>query len=254
MKKLACLLVALVIVETAAPAAFAQTLPSATPATFTQPQPTTTEQNQAEKLFRESEKKLADADQAQITVESTLEGAPGQGSAKGTLLLAKGNKASVVVQGHLRGDEFKASFVSNGTKMKMAVTKLAAQQEQKTPHDLNAMIVGSFSRLGILAGFRNTTQQPGEEEPGLEDMFKVSDFTMGKKERVAGRDAQVIDYKLVINNSDTAENTIWIDTETKLLLKRVINSKNGNESIRITETYQICVDGNIDGKSFELPK
>jgi outer membrane lipoprotein-sorting protein len=211
-------------------------------------------ENQAEKLFRESEKKLAEADQVQITVESTLEGTPKKGRLKGTLLLAKGNKASMVVQGNLRGEEFKISAVSNGTKMKMEMIMSKPQEEQDTPKNLNAMFAGSFSRVGMLAGFRTRTQQAGEKEPGLDDMFKVSDFVLGKKEKVGEREAQVIDYKLVMDNRDTAESTIWLDTETKLPLKRVFSSKNDNESLRITETYQIRLNSKIDGKKFELPK
>ena len=106
----------------------------------------------------------------------------------------------------------------------------------------------------MLARFRTSTQQAGEKEPGLDDMFKVSDFVLGKKEKVGEREAQVIDYKLVMDNRDTAETTIWIDTETKLPLKRVLSSKNANESLRITETYRIRVNGKIDGKKFELLK
>ena len=93
-----------------------------------------------------------------------------------------------------------------------------------------------------------------EKEPGLDDLFKVSDFVLGKTEKVGEREAQVIVYKLVMDNRDTAETTIWLDTETKLPLKRVLSSKIDNESLRITETYEIHVNGKIDGKNFELPK
>ena len=196
-------------------------------------------ENQAEKLFRESEKKLAEMDQVQITVESTLEGTPKKGHLKGTLLLAKGNKASMVVQGNLRGEELKVNLVSNGIKMKMEITGLMPQEEQDTPKDFNAMFAGSFSRVGVLAGFRSRAQQAGEKEPGLDDLFKVSDFVLGKKEKIGERETQVIDYKLLMDNRDTAESTIWFDMETKLPLKRVLNSKNNNETLRVTETYQI---------------
>jgi outer membrane lipoprotein-sorting protein len=211
-------------------------------------------ENQAEKLIRESEKLLAEADQAQITVESTLEGTPERGRLKGTLLLAKGNKASLVVQGNLRGEELKISVVSNGTKMKVEMAMSKPQEEQDTPKNFNAMLAGTFSRVGMLAGFRTRAQQAGQKEPGLDDLYKVSDFVLGKKERVGEREAQIIDYKLVMDNRDTAQTTIWLDTETKLPLKRVLTSKNNNESLRVTETYQIRVNGKIDGKKFELPK
>lgn len=211
-------------------------------------------ENQAEKLFRESEKRLAEADQAQITVESTLEGTPKKGRLKGTLILAKGNKARMGVQGNLRGEEFKMSVVSNGTKMKMEVTMLKPEEEENTPQNFNAMIVGTFSRVGMLAGFRSRVQHEGEKEPGLDDLFNVSDFVLGKKEKVGEREAQRINYKLLMDNRDTAETTVWLDLETKLPLKRVLSTKNGNESLRITETYQIRINGKIDGKRFELPK
>ena len=77
-------------------------------------------ENQAEKLFRESEKKLAEADQVQITVESTLEGTYPKGTlGEGTLLsVAKGNKVCQHGRaGEPHGEEFKMSHVSYGTKM-----------------------------------------------------------------------------------------------------------------------------------------
>jgi outer membrane lipoprotein-sorting protein len=217
-------------------------------------------ENQAEKLFRESEKRLAEADQVQITVESTLEGTREKGHFKGTLLLARGNKASVVVQGNILDEKIKLSFVSNGTRMKMEMTMLKSQEEKDIPKDFNATLAVTISRAGMLAGlFRARAQRPGEKEPGLDDLLKVSDLVLGKKEKVGERETQVIDYKLVMDNGYTAESTIWLgtiwlDTETKLPLKRVLSFKNANESRRVTETYQIRVNGKIDLKKFELPK
>jgi RNA polymerase sigma factor (sigma-70 family) len=211
-------------------------------------------ENQAEKLFRESEKRLAVADQARITVESNLEGTPEKGRLKGTYLLAKGNKASLIVEGSLSGEKFKMNFVSNGTKMKVEIDVAKPVEEQDTPKNFNAMFAGTFSRVGMLAGFRARTQQAGEKDPGLDEMFKVSDFVLGKREGVGERQAQIIHYKLVMDNRDTAETTVWLDLETKLPLKRVLSSQMGNESLRVAETYQIRLNGKIDGKKFELPK
>jgi hypothetical protein len=114
----------------------------------------------------------------------------------------------------------------------------------------------------MLAGlFRVRAEEPGEKEPGLDDLLNVSDFVLGKKEQVGEREAQVIDYKLVMDNGppQVTESTIWLgtvwlDTETKLPLKRVLSFKNANESRRVTETYRIRINIKIDEKKFELPK
>ena len=123
------------------------------------------------------------------------------------------------------------------------------------------MLAGSFSRVGMLAGLRPRTHQEGEKEPDLDNLFRVSDFVLGKEEKIGERNAQVIHYKLVMDNgrfshppSDTADTTVWLDTETKLPLKRVLTSKNGSESLRITETYLIRISGNIDEGKIEQPK
>ncbi len=167
----------------------------------------------------------------------------------------------MVLQGNVLEEKLKISLISNGAKMKMEITELKSQGEQDTPKDFNAMLACSISRAGVLTGlFRVRSERPGEKEPELDDVLKVSDFVLGEKEKVGEREAQVIDYKLTVDNGYAAvENTIWLgtvllDTETKLPLKRVLSFKNPNESRRVTETYQIQISGKIDGKTFELPK
>ncbi len=212
-------------------------------------------EKQAERLFHESEQTLAEADRVRITVECTVEGTARQAERiKGTLLMARRNKLRLVVEGSHRGQAFRFSDVSDGIKMKSEATGLEPREAQDSPSDLNAMFAGTFSRIGLIAGFRVSTRQAGEKEPGLDDQFKVSDFALGKKEKVGEREARVIDYKLLMDKLDTAETTLWLDTETKLPLKRVLSTTAGNESLRVTETYQIRVGGTIDEKQFELPK
>jgi outer membrane lipoprotein-sorting protein len=72
----------------------------------------TQDSNQAEKAFRASEKKLTEADTAQITVNATMKSGVQQFTMKGTLLLAKGNKARIDFTGDTPGGGFKLTSVT----------------------------------------------------------------------------------------------------------------------------------------------
>ncbi len=223
---------------------------------------------QAEMLFRASAKKLAEADVTQMSVECTLEGTRQKGRIKGTFLLAKGNKASWVVEGNILEEgnilyeKYKMSFVSNGTKMKMEMTGQKSQEEEDTPENLNTGFLTAISRAGMHVGlFRLISGREGEKEPGLDEQLNVSDFVLGKKEKVGEGEAQLIDYKLVIYSGpgtiparSICLGTLWLDTETKLPLKRVLSFTNTNDSRRVTEMYQIRVNGKMDEKMFALPR
>jgi outer membrane lipoprotein-sorting protein len=67
---------------------------------------------------------------------------------------------------------------------------------------------------------------------------------------------QAVDYQVTLPGNTTAKATVWIDTETKLPVKRELGlEKNGAEEGRISETYStFAVDGKIDAKMFEVPK
>jgi outer membrane lipoprotein-sorting protein len=210
--------------------------------------------NQAEKLFRSGEKKVSEADTVHISVDSTLDSSKGKAKLKGTVSLAKGNKARVDLTGEFLDKPFKLLLVSDGTKSKAEISLAKAGEPKDTPKNFNALIAGGVSRMGVIGSVMMArSNKPGEKEPELDDQFKVSDFTLGKKEKVGGREAQIIDYKITMER-ETINAQVWLDSETKLPLKRVLTVAQGNDRGTITEIYEVRVNGKIDAKKFELPK
>ncbi|HKB40512.1 MAG TPA: hypothetical protein VKD72_29070, partial [Gemmataceae bacterium] len=90
----------------------------------------------------------------------------------------------------------------------------------------------------------------------LDKHMSVSDFKLGKKEPVSGKEAQVIEYKLN-PGADELVMSVWIDVRTLLPLKRVVKGKPkvGPYQVIVTETYtKAAVDEKVDDKDFEIPK
>jgi outer membrane lipoprotein-sorting protein len=88
----------------------------------------------------------------------------------------------------------------------------------------------------------------------------ASDFKLGKKDKVAGKEAYVVEYQLTRKGGlgekqETNPVTVWIDVKTNLPVKRMITLKEGQGSFSLTETYtNIVLDQPIDDKTFALPK
>jgi hypothetical protein len=70
--------------------------------------------NEAEKLFRAAEKKLAEADSLYITASGDIKYGKEVGKFEGVVMLAKGNKSRVDVTGELAGKPKKMLMGSDG--------------------------------------------------------------------------------------------------------------------------------------------
>ena len=214
------------------------------------------EPNEAEKHFRAMEKKLADAD----TVQITASGSQKLGGKKkievpvrGTVLLAKGNKARVdFTSGSVGPGSFVYASVSDGEmllrKVKIGGIKGENVSRQENPKNANALLTGIISRAGLTHGASYLKLGDNQAPPELDDLLPVSDFAMGKLEKVGKRMAQRIDYKL-----EKFDAQVWLDSETDLPLKRTIMSPDKIQYFS-TETCEIRIDAKIEGKKFVLPK
>src|ERR1700722_10905815 len=85
----------------------------------------------------------------------------------------------------------------------------------------NDIFRGSVARTGLLVpmflvfSFHKEGEQPKEFK--VDDEFKVSDFKLGKKEKVGDQEAQVIEYNLHLKTMDQPLNvSVWVDTKTHL--------------------------------------
>jgi outer membrane lipoprotein-sorting protein len=183
----------------------------------------------------------------------------------GTLLLAKGNKARLDMASEIQGQKHKFTLISDGAKVRTGSGVEAKGTVEDTPKNANAIFAGVATRAGV---WDLTQMQPlkldkvDPKQVKLEDLVTVADFSVGKKEKIRGRQALRIDYKLTLNFrgvKETLDAQLWLDSETNLPLQRTLSGKALSDKedegeIRLTETYDIRVNGKIEASKFQLPK
>jgi outer membrane lipoprotein-sorting protein len=234
--------------------------------------------NEAEKLFRTMDKKVQAANAVQVTFEIELRAIKGReedsklkdkvSRANGFLLWTKDNKVRLKISGEYVGME----LVSNGQKLKLATDEGEARtidqaKAMPTPNHLHSLVGTVMSRAGVTAGSMIITFAPGPQFTPIflasgegakkdfdPDSFKMSvwDFKAGAPEKVGGRDAKVVSYKLgPKDDKDSTPVTLWIDAKTLLPLKCIVVIT--KENMHINELYtEFKLDPRIDAKAFEL--
>lgn len=205
--------------------------------------------NEAEQLFRKMEAKLLKARTLECVFEVKFEIA---------FALAEGNKFRADFTIKNGETSSKHTLISDG--VKVVINDKGSQGE--VPEPVQKMFTALIERAhGIFArGGAQALIIPSEwlgemkKDTKVEDLFQVADFKLGKKEKVGGRDAQVIEYKLTIKpDKEAITIRTWVDVKTNLPLKRAMGDE--KEKGGITETYsKLTLDEKIDPKKFELPK
>jgi len=209
--------------------------------------------DRGEKLFRDMEAKLAKAKTFSLSFDINFEEIQ-TGKLQGSLASMSGNKARFEMQGKLAGKKG-LLLVSDGTRLRF-IGKLDDKTED-TPKKFDELVRAFVSRAGFaLASFVVAF----DEKPKDIDAWGVSEFRLGKKEKLGDRDAQIIDYTLTPKGASGPapgpfKVTVWLDAETSLPVKRVITGKLEDHKMTITENYtKMAVDAKLDEKQFELPK
>ncbi|MGH3428321.1 MAG: hypothetical protein ACRDQZ_12270 [Mycobacteriales bacterium] len=214
------------------------------------------QENEAEKLFRETEKKVIGAKAVRVVSDDKV-------NARGirlkwTLVFAEGNKCrldrqyTADLQG-LEGKAIKVLTISDGTKL-LSVEDGAPRPKEDVPADLTKMLQGSISRCGLSVQW--LTGLDGKKQGfKIDEDFKVTDFVLGDKEKVGEHEAQVVRYNLLLRGKAKLSVSVWLDVKTKLPLKRVTTIPEKGEQITVTETFtQLTLDPKLEPKVFELPK
>lgn len=185
----------------------------------------------------------------QVDIDIVIE--PGKASSfKGKLMVAKGNKVRMNLDGAIKDKLVKIAIVSDGAQMSVAGFG-SDTSVNATPKDLSEKVLASVSRSGI---FKSYFAIGGE--------YTASDFKLGKNETMGGKEAQAVEYKQTskpgkgkFDKGETILVTVWIDVKTNLPLKRLITFKEHQDSFTITETYTNAVlDAVIAADKFALPK
>jgi outer membrane lipoprotein-sorting protein len=208
--------------------------------------------NEAEKLFRDLEKRVAAAKTIRVSFVSTVyEGEKDVGQLKGSITLEEGEKGSVKAKGKLKEMELALDLVSDGKKLTVVSTAGGKAKEQPLPKKFGASARLGLSRVGPTAGLFmvGAAPDPGKEDQGLdlEKLLQLSDFKAGGTARVEGREARVLEYHVTLGGEKLAMK-LWLDAKTGLPLKRELRGPMAAQSMRVVETYSEFKLGAGDAK------
>jgi hypothetical protein len=199
--------------------------------------------NEAEKLFRDLEKRVAAAKTLRVALTAKLfENDKQAGKFKGSLRLGEGNKARIDLTGEVLEMAVEMKVVAGGGKLKTTVYPAVKATESPLPKKFAATVRTGLNCLGLTASLllaeRAADPRKEAREPDLEKTLRVSGFKLGKETRVGGRAARVLEYKVTLEGGKvTATGTIWLDAQTLLPLKRELSAERQGLTNRIVETY-----------------
>jgi outer membrane lipoprotein-sorting protein len=217
-------------------------------------------QDEALETFRRMEQQVLKCKTFEAKMEFDIVGAPEDLAkrVKGRLLVARGNKMRWEVDMIAAGRAHKATTVSDGKRM-LTIGAVPRQNDQ-VPEQLTEIALSSVTRVGIWLTLNAVleNQDPAKEYKDFDPdkTFAVSDFKLGPKEMVAGKEAQVLEYNATMADESLSV-TVWIDTQTHLPLKRTlkVGPAGPDQVIVLTESYtKVVLDENADDKKFEVPK
>jgi outer membrane lipoprotein-sorting protein len=206
--------------------------------------------NEAEKFFRVMEEKIKAAKAVEVTfdIEMKGKGKGEEGKLKGSVLFTKDNKARLKMSGNEMGKETTIEMISDGKRMKMADSSetIAKAEEEPTRAKLHGLLSAIVSGPGLTAYDLLQVQNAPK--------FRLVNFRTGPTEKVGGRDAKVVTYKVILMGG-ASQVTLWIDAETMLPVKRLMVAEGDDgKSCRFTETCNFNLDPRIDARLFVLRK
>jgi outer membrane lipoprotein-sorting protein len=211
--------------------------------------------NDAEKLFRATEKKIRAAKSLQLTFTAEMTGAVGKISIKGNAYLATGNKIRAELYTDIVGKSITVLIVSNG---KSTYTKegdaFKVDNKPAEPGQYDKALA-SMARLGLMTTHMLLSEKAGDAAFDIDKEIPAKSFKLGPKEMIGSRTAQVVEYVIEPKNESPINISLYLDTQTQLPLKLVATGKMGKDAFRMVETYSVyTIDGKIDAKLFEIPK
>ncbi|HYV37426.1 MAG TPA: DUF2092 domain-containing protein [Gemmataceae bacterium] len=222
--------------------------------------PASAQPNEAEKLYRAFEKKLAGAKAAyKFTFEIEMTSKNDTMKIKGDLLSTNANQMRFSFNGTAdRGGQAKVmtgQMVCDGRQMQMAVSNnnLANSKTEAAPDQMSAILKGYMTRIGLFLSLEySLPPRPGQTP----DQFQLAGFKMAGKEKVGNVETQVIEYTVTKQGEkDPIACKLWIDVKSGMPLKRMVETSKGGEMGRIVELYtEWQIDPKLKGDEFTLPK
>jgi outer membrane lipoprotein-sorting protein len=215
----------------------------------------TSAQDDAEKLFQTTEKKIAGAKAQRIAFEAATGDPQEPFTLKGTLTLATGNRMRLIVEGRQGEKTSKVTWVSDGRTVSL-VRELAGETSRTsdpTPDKLHEALTAAVARASITSAL-NIIPDPEGANATRRKLFA---FKSSGRERVGERDTHVIEYQIETQPEGTTMTCkVWLNARDSLPVKRVLEvRRDGQTLFRAAETYGAWeLDPPLPEGTFTLPK
>jgi outer membrane lipoprotein-sorting protein len=214
-------------------------------------------QNEAEKLYRAMEQKIRSAKALHVVFEGDVIKDGKKATFSGTVDWVEGNKCHFDLKMDVEGKSARFLAISNG---KESFTKFGEQVDTKAqapkPRDYEQG-TGWLARTGMVCIFVVGPKSKEQTQSGdIDKDLHVKDFQLGAKEKIGGRDTQVVTYHFDLHDKLKVKTSVWIDTAMLVPVKRELTAeRDGKEAFRVRETFSTFeVNPNLDAKRFELPR
>ncbi len=216
------------------------------------PAPTAQE---AERVFRQMQRTLDEARTFRCAFEGRVTDNEDGGvrmESKCSLTIAKGNRYRIEVRSGLGDDTKLLVIVSDGSKEIWFAEGRQLLSEDAKP-DFGRQVHTAFLLMGLEVCRARETDRADQAPGGAEGLsLRLSDFELKGDERVGGRDARVVAYRIAVTEGDTLHGTVWIDARTHLPLKWRLRRTAIDWTITHTVTEQ-AIDGEIGPTIFVPP-
>jgi outer membrane lipoprotein-sorting protein len=200
----------------------------------------------AQKLYEAMEQKLAKAKACRFDFE--IDGLFTK--LKGTLLLSSGNRLKLTFAGLDGNDKVRNTIVSDGEKLATQYDLDGHSETVTTAADekLVDRTIGWLTKSGAFVAASNIV----DSEHRNAAIMKLSGFKMAGKEKVGGREANVVEYQFLVGKEMLPSTCkLWLDAQTNLPVKRIVEIS----KFRVVETYSNWeLDPKLPDDTFTLPK
>src|SRR6516165_8295681 len=150
--------------------------------------------DEAEKACRAMEARILESKTLRLSYAMSIEVDTRKDEVKGTVWLGESNKARIEAKGTWEGKPVEMLVVSDGAKMIAKGPGGSSPTPRDTPRGSGELIRGTIARAGIFAGLFYTPQD--RKEPTLDDLFQLSEFKVGNREKRGDHEILVIEHKI----------------------------------------------------------
>jgi outer membrane lipoprotein-sorting protein len=216
--------------------------------------PVLLQDDEAEKASRAMETRILESKTLRLTYAMTVQVDSRKDEIKGNVWLGENNKARIEAKGTWDGKPVEMLVVSDGSKMIAKGPGGSSPMPRDTPRGSGELIRGTIARAGVFAGLFYTPQE--RKEPTLDELFQLSEFRVGNREKRGAREVLVIEHKIAFRGAkELGMITIWVDSKASLPEKRAFTINDSAHKVAVMEVYEgVVIDGKVDDDLFQLPK